>query len=73
MAVVEPIRGDRRSVKRGFARTDPYNHYSMLRTIEESWHLSLLGMATDTINVKASTTCSGEQARERPCDCTKAF
>jgi len=40
-------------VKRGFAGRIAYNHYSVLRTIEESWHLPLLGMATDTINVKA--------------------
>jgi phospholipase C len=39
-------------VKRGYAARTPYNHYSVLRTIEDAWHLSHLGMTTDTINVK---------------------
>ena len=30
-----------------------YNHYAMLRTIEESWGLPFLGMAGDNINVHA--------------------
>jgi hypothetical protein len=31
----------------------PYNHYSMLRTIEDSWHLGCLANTCDTQNVPA--------------------
>ena len=33
----------------------PYNHYSLLRTIEQAWHLGYLGYAADFRNVKAMT------------------
>jgi hypothetical protein len=33
----------------------PYNHYSMLRTIEDSWHLGCLANTCDTQNVPAMT------------------
>jgi phosphatidylinositol-3-phosphatase len=33
----------------------PYNHYSMLRTIEDSWHLGCLAHTCDTANVPAMT------------------
>jgi hypothetical protein len=33
----------------------PYNHYSMLRTIEDSWHLGCLAHTCDTQNVPAMT------------------
>jgi phospholipase C len=33
----------------------PYNHYSMLRTIEDSWHLGCLANTCDTANVPAMT------------------
>ena len=39
-------------VKRGYVAPAPYNHYAVLRTIEEAWDLPYLGMASDTINVK---------------------
>ena len=31
----------------------PYNHYSLLRTIEDSWHLGCLANTCDTQNVPA--------------------
>lgn len=31
----------------GYRSTRPYNHYSLLRTIEDAWHLDLLGHAHD--------------------------
>ena len=34
-------------VKNGFEDTTPYTHYSLLRTISESWGLPLLGHAAD--------------------------
>ena len=33
----------------------PYNHYSMLRTIEDSWHLGCLAHTCDRQNVPAMT------------------
>jgi len=33
----------------------PYNHYSLLRTIEQVWHLGYLGYAADGANVKSMT------------------
>jgi phosphatidylinositol-3-phosphatase len=33
---------------RGFVSTTPYNHYSLLTTIEDNWHLGHLGHAGDT-------------------------
>ncbi len=35
----------------GYVSHTPLNHYAVLRTIEESFGLPLLGMASDTINV----------------------
>jgi phospholipase C len=39
-------------VKPGYISQTPLNHYAVLRTIEESFGMPLLGMASDTINVK---------------------
>jgi phosphatidylinositol-3-phosphatase len=36
-----------------------YNHYSMLRTIEDGWHLGCLGFTCDTANVPAMTDLVG--------------
>lgn len=33
----------------------PYNHYSLLRTIEQVWHLGYLGYAGDAANVSSMT------------------
>jgi hypothetical protein len=33
---------------RGYVSTTPYNHYSLLTTIEDNWHLGYLGHAGDT-------------------------
>ncbi|MGZ4493469.1 MAG: alkaline phosphatase family protein [Nocardioides sp.] len=33
---------------RGFVDHTPYNHYSLLRTLEDNWHVSHLGHAADT-------------------------
>jgi hypothetical protein len=33
---------------RGYVSTTPYNHYSLLTTIEANWHLGYLGHAGDT-------------------------
>ncbi|MEO5965444.1 MAG: alkaline phosphatase family protein [Candidatus Limnocylindrales bacterium] len=33
----------------------PYNHYSLLRTIEQVWHLGYLGYAADGANVSSMT------------------
>jgi hypothetical protein len=37
----------------------PFNHYSMLQTIEDSWHLGCLGNTCDRKNVKPMTALSG--------------
>jgi len=34
-------------VKNGFQDNTPYSHYSILKTIETAWHLSLLGHSAD--------------------------
>jgi len=39
------------SVKTGFQDDTPYTHYSLLKTIEESWGLSYLGHTADDENV----------------------
>lgn len=39
------------TVKRRYESQTPFNHYAILRFIEDSWSLPLLGMASDTINV----------------------
>ena len=33
---------------RGYVDTTPYNHYSLLTTIEDNWHLGHIGNAGDT-------------------------
>lgn len=38
---------------RGYVSDAPYNHYSMLRTIEEAWNLGYLGNASDSANVQS--------------------
>ena len=39
----------------GYVSHTPYNHYSLLATIETIWHLGLLGFASDTEQVKPMT------------------
>ena len=39
----------------GIVDPTPYNHYSLLRTIEQVWGLGYLGYAADGANVKAMT------------------
>lgn len=39
--------------KKHFVSNVEHNHYSVLRTIEESWHLGYLGMAADSNNVRS--------------------
>jgi hypothetical protein len=39
----------------GIVDDTPYNHYSLLRTIEHAWGLPYLGYAADGANVKAMT------------------
>lgn len=38
---------------RGIRSDTPYNHYSLLRTIEESWNLGYLGNAADSVQVSS--------------------
>jgi phosphatidylinositol-3-phosphatase len=40
-----------RNGPRGIVDATPYNHYSLLRTIEDVWHLGFLGYAADDANV----------------------
>jgi hypothetical protein len=40
---------------RGIKDATPYNHYSLLRTIEQVWHLGYLGYAADSANVSSMT------------------
>jgi hypothetical protein len=41
---------------RGLKDDTPYNHYSLLRTIEQVWGLGYLGYAADSENVSSMTT-----------------
>ncbi len=47
------IIGSKDLVKHGFASNVAYNHYSMLKTIEDSWRLPHIGMASDDQQVKS--------------------
>ena len=38
---------------RNYTSAKPYNHYSLLRTIEENWGLGYLGNASDSLQVKS--------------------
>jgi hypothetical protein len=38
---------------RGISDSTPTNHYSLLQTIEQNWHLPLLGNASDTLQVQS--------------------
>jgi hypothetical protein len=40
---------------RSITDATPYNHYSLLRTIEQAWGLGYLGYAADAANVKSMT------------------
>ncbi len=40
---------------RGYSNTTPYNHYSLLRTIEANWDLGYLGYAADDQEVHSLT------------------
>lgn len=44
-----------------FARSSnrPFNHYSILQTIEDRWHLGCLANTCDRKNVKPMTALSG--------------
>jgi hypothetical protein len=44
-----------RSGTRGIKDSTPYNHYSLLRTIENAWNLGYLGYAADSANVSSMT------------------
>jgi hypothetical protein len=44
------ITGHRHQARGSFA---PYNHYSMLRTIEDAWHLGCLANTCDRQSVPA--------------------
>jgi phosphatidylinositol-3-phosphatase len=39
--------------RRGYVSHTPYNHYSLLRTIEENWKLGYLGAASDSAQVQS--------------------
>lgn len=39
----------------GYVSSVPHNHYSLLATVENIWHLGLLGHASDTEHVKPMT------------------
>jgi phosphatidylinositol-3-phosphatase len=43
----------------GRSSARPFNHYSMLQTIEDSWHLGCLGNTCDRKNVKPMTALTG--------------
>jgi hypothetical protein len=47
------------SVKHGFTSNVAYNHYSMLKTIEASWHLGYIGAASDDQQVKVMSDFFG--------------
>jgi len=40
---------------RHYTSDAPYNHYSMLRTIEDEWDLGFLGNASDDTQVQSMT------------------
>jgi phosphatidylinositol-3-phosphatase len=44
-----------RNGARGLTDDTPYNHYSLLRTIEQVWNLGYLGYAADGANVSSMT------------------
>jgi hypothetical protein len=52
------ITGDHNQPKASFT---PYNHYSMLRTIEDSWHLGCLANTCDTANVPSMLDLVGRR------------
>ncbi|HWC46606.1 MAG TPA: alkaline phosphatase family protein, partial [Casimicrobiaceae bacterium] len=41
--------------KRGYTSQTPYNHYSLLSTLEWNWNLPTIGNASDTVNVQPMT------------------
>jgi phosphatidylinositol-3-phosphatase len=41
--------------KRHYTSQTPYNHYSLLSTLEWNWNLPTIGNASDTVNVKPMT------------------
>ena len=62
-----------RNGARGMRDRTPYNHYSLLRTIEQVWGLGYLGYAGDRANVSSMAGCSslvrhapGRSDRGRP-------
>ena len=38
---------------RNYTSNTPYNHFSLLRTIEQNWGLGYLGNASDSLQVKS--------------------
>lgn len=44
-----------RNGARGIKDSTPYNHYSLLRTIEQAWNLGYLGYAADSASVSSMT------------------
>ena len=50
-----PSTAGRHSRSFWFELLDPYNHYSLLATVEQVWGLPLLGYASDTAQVTPMT------------------
>ena len=48
-----------RDSERRVIDSTPYNHYSLLRTIEQVWHLGYLGYAADGANVSSMSRLLG--------------
>ena len=42
---------------RNFISNVPYNRYSLLRTIEDAWHLNELGFTSDHAQVSTMNEC----------------
>ena len=51
----QDIKADIADAVRAIKDDTAYNHYSLLRTIEQVWHLGYLGYAGDGANVSSMT------------------
>ena len=47
--------------KSGYVSQTPYNHYSMLSTVQWNWGLPPLANTADTLNVKPMTEFFGKK------------
>jgi hypothetical protein len=56
--------GNRGEHQRGRVSDRAYNHYSMLKTIQDSWRLGCLGFTCDTANVKAMADLVPSRGRD---------